>query len=140
MTSKYFTKTLENLFENTYDQCSAGHQPETYFKYSAGLQPRTYFIRSLIFQDFSYTLGTPVNMGFVNCSSDCSHCKKVFCKSVLLKICWSVFFNKVSGLDLQLYKRQTPTQCFPVKFAKFLRTPFLKNICERLLLNTEAAF
>ena len=27
-----------------------------------------------------------------------------------------------------------------VKFAKFLRTPFLKNICERLLLNTEAAF
>ena len=24
--------------------------------------------------------------------------------------------------------------CFPMKFAKFLRTPILKNICERLLL------
>ena len=23
--------------------------------------------------------------------------------------------------------------CFPVKFAKFLRTPILKNICKRLL-------
>ena len=25
--------------------------------------------------------------------------------------------------------------CFPVNFAKILRTPILKNICERLLLN-----
>ena len=25
--------------------------------------------------------------------------------------------------------------CFHVKFAKFLRTPILKNICERLLLS-----
>ena len=26
-------------------------------------------------------------------------------------------------------------RCFPVKFAKFLRTSILKNICERLLLH-----
>ena len=25
-------------------------------------------------------------------------------------------------------------RCFPVKYAKFLRTPILKNICKRLLL------
>ena len=32
-----------------------------------------------------------------------------------------------------LLKRDSNT-CFPVKFAEFLRTPILKNICERLLL------
>ena len=26
--------------------------------------------------------------------------------------------------------------CFPVNIARFLRTPILKNICERLLLHT----
>ena len=34
-------------------------------------------------------------------------------------------FNKVAGLQA----------CFPVKFAKFLRTPILKNIGERLFLD-----
>ena len=28
-------------------------------------------------------------------------------------------------------------RCFPVNFAKFLRTPILKNICERLLLEND---
>ena len=32
-------------------------------------------------------------------------------------------------------KKRLQQRCFPVKFAKFLRTPNLKNICERLLLN-----
>ena len=31
-------------------------------------------------------------------------------------------------------KKRLQRRCFPVKFAKFLRTPILKNICERLLL------
>ena len=35
-------------------------------------------------------------------------------------------FNKVAGLEV--------LRCFPVKFAKFLRIPILKNICERLFL------
>ena len=61
-------------------------------------------------------------------------------------------FDKVAGL--QAYK-DAPTQvvscqicerpatllkrdsntCFPVKSVKFLRTPILKNVCERLLLS-----
>ena len=32
-------------------------------------------------------------------------------------------------------KKRLQHRYFPVKFAKFLRTPILKNICERLLLN-----
>ena len=35
---------------------------------------------------------------------------------------------------LQFYQKETPTQVFPVKFTKFLRTRILKNICEPLLL------
>ena len=38
---------------------------------------------------------------------------------------------------LQLYSKETPTQVFPLKFAKFLRTSFLKNVCERLLQEIE---
>ena len=30
-------------------------------------------------------------------------------------------------------KKRLQHRCFPVKFVKFLRTPTLKNICERLL-------
>ena len=32
-------------------------------------------------------------------------------------------------------KKRLQHRCFPVKFAKFLRTHFLKNSCERLLLS-----
>ena len=31
------------------------------------------------------------------------------------------------------FKKEIPTQMFPVDIAKFLRLPILKNICERLL-------
>ena len=47
-------------------------------------------------------------------------------------------FNKAGGQ--QLYLKETPTQCFPVKFAIFLRTPILKDICERLPLNFKDKF
>ena len=55
-----------------------------------------------------------------------------FIKEVILKsfaiftrkhLCWSLFLIK--GLR---------RRCFPVNIAKFLRTPILKNICERQLL------
>ena len=50
-------------------------------------------------------------------------------------LCWSLFFNKIAGSFLI---KETPTQgFFPVKFAKFLRTPTLKNIRERLLLECD---
>ena len=35
------------------------------------------------------------------------------------------------------YQKETPTQVFSLKFAKFLRTPILKNICEQMLLELE---
>ena len=39
-------------------------------------------------------------------------------------------FNKVAGL-----KKRLQHKCFPVNIVKFLKTPILKNIYERLLLN-----
>ena len=45
-------------------------------------------------------------------------------------------FNKVEGLKTcNFIKKLLQHRHFPVKFAKFLRTLILKNICERLLLS-----
>ena len=44
-----------------------------------------------------------------------------------------VFLKMGAWGSATLLKRNSST-CFPVKFAKFLRTPILKYICERLLL------
>ena len=44
-------------------------------------------------------------------------------------LCQSLFFNKVAGLRLRLWHR-----CFPVNFAKFLRTPFFTKYLRWLLL------
>ena len=45
-------------------------------------------------------------------------------------------FSKVAGLRAcNFIKKRLQQRCFPVKFAKFLRTTILKNICEQLLLN-----
>ena len=49
--------------------------------------------------------------------------------------CVGVFFIEV--LDLKVYdfiKKRLQHSYFPVKFAKFRRTPILKNFCKRLLL------
>ena len=60
------------------------------------------------------------------------HLKKyLICTLLILKrrkyLCWSLFFDKVPGL--QLYeKRGVQHRCFPMKFAKLLRTLFLQNI------------
>ena len=44
-------------------------------------------------------------------------------------------FNKVAGLQgCNFIRKRLQHRGFPVKFAKFFRTPTLKNICERLLL------
>ena len=49
------------------------------------------------------------------------------------------FFNKVAGLRaFSFIKKKFQRSCFPVKFAKFLRKPTFKNICERLLLYLHA--
>ena len=45
------------------------------------------------------------------------------------------FLNKVVGLQpVSLLKKRLQHKGFPVKFAKLLRTPILKNISKRLLL------
>ena len=45
---------------------------------------------------------------------------------------WSLFLiNLYNSLYI---KKRLQQRCFPAKFAKFLRTPILRNICERLLL------
>ena len=47
-------------------------------------------------------------------------------------LCWSLFFSKVAGL--QLYYKTLQHRCFPVKFVKFLRTPFFTEHLRWLLL------
>ena len=52
----------------------------------------------------------------------------------------SFFFNKVPAWrSATLLKQRLRHRCFSENFAKFLRTPILLNICERLLLKTEAS-
>ena len=42
---------------------------------------------------------------------------------------------KVAGLlACNFFKKRLQHGCVPINIAKFLRTPILKNICERLLL------
>ena len=66
-----------------------------------------------------------------------SSCPEVFCKKAVLKnfakftgkhLCQRLFFNKVAGLmRATLLKNGLWHKCFPVNFAKFLRTPFLQS-------------
>ena len=55
-------------------------------------------------------------------------------------MCQSLFFNKVPGLrPVTLLKKRLWHWCFPVKFAKFIGTPFLLNTFGRLLLSFKEA-
>ena len=65
---------------------------------------------------------------------------KVFYKIVILKnfaiftgkqLFWSLFLIKLQAFSHA--KKGFQHRCFPVNIVKFLRTPFLKNIFERLL-------
>ena len=46
----------------------------------------------------------------------------------------SLLNKVVSLLALNVIEKRFQHKCFPVKFAKVFRTPILKNICERMLL------
>ena len=60
--------------------------------------------------------------------------KKKNCSSKFCSIHWRVFLNKVAVLQAcNFVKKRLQHRCFPVDIAKFLRTPILKNISERLL-------
>ena len=68
----------------------------------------------------------------------------MFCRKGVLRnfakftgkhLCQNLFFNKVASLrSATLLKRRLWRRCFPVSFAKFLRTPFFKEHLRRLLL------
>ena len=50
--------------------------------------------------------------------------------------CARVFFNKVGGkVAATLLEKRLRYRCFPVNFAKYLRTPFQQHTSERLLLS-----
>ena len=60
---------------------------------------------------------------------------KNFTRFTRKHLCQSLFFNKVAGLRyVTLLKKRLWHRCFPVNFVKRLRTPILKNFCERLVL------
>ena len=49
-------------------------------------------------------------------------------------LCQCLFFNKVAGRPGTFLKKRSWHRCFPVNFAKALRTPFLTEHLWRLLL------
>ena len=54
-------------------------------------------------------------------------------------LCQSLLFNKVAGLrPATLLKKRLWHRCFPMNFAKFLRTPFLQNTSGRLVLERKS--
>ena len=53
---------------------------------------------------------------------------KTFANFTGKHLCWSLFL-----ITLQVFEG-FPMKRFPIKFSKFLRTPVLKNISERLLV------
>ena len=63
---------------------------------------------------------------------------KYFAKFTGKHLCQSLFFYKDASLKLLrrtiLLKKRLWHRCFPVNFAKFLRTHFLQNTSKRLLL------
>ena len=62
-----------------------------------------------------------------------------FAKFTGKHLCQSLFLNKVAGLrPATLLKKRPWHRCFPVNFARFLRTPFLQNTSGRLLLDGES--
>ena len=92
-----------------------------------------------LFQNFFlYKKSTKINLLYRSSHQRCS-LKKVFLKNFTKftgkHLCWSLFFNRVSGLrPATLLKKRLQQRCFPVNFATFLRTPSLQNTSRKLLL------
>ena len=69
------------------------------------------------------------------CRGSCQELFFKFGNFTRIHLCWSLFFNKVTGLGpAALFKKRLRHRCFPVNFAKFLRTTFFKEHLQRLLL------
>ena len=66
---------------------------------------------------------------------------RIFTKFIGKHLCQRLFFNKVAGpRPATLLKKSLWHRCFPINFAKFLRTPFLQNTSGRLLLSFRESF
>ena len=61
-------------------------------------------------------------------------CSEKFHKFYRKHLCWSLFLKKLQAFRAATLLKRLQYSCFSVKFAKLLRAPILKNICERLLL------
>ena len=55
-------------------------------------------------------------------------------------LCWSLFLIKLGAWKSPTLLKRDSTHCFPLKFVRFLKTPILKSICERLLLLTSLLY
>ena len=83
-----------------------------------------------------YSLWQRVRICFWNVHRKC-YIKKGFLKNFVnftgKHPCWKLLSMKLQAWRLATLLKETPTQVFPEKFVKFLRTLILKNVCERLL-------
>ena len=80
---------------------------------------------------------------FLKVNTNKKQSPEVFCKKAVLKnsailtgkqLCWRLFLIKLQAFrPATLSKKRHRHKCLLVKFAKFLKTPNLKNIGERLL-------
>ena len=61
-------------------------------------------------------------------------CSKNFANFTGKPLCWSLFLKSCRVEAWNIIKKRLQHKCFPVNILKFLKTPILKNICERLLL------
>ena len=60
--------------------------------------------------------------------------KKGVLKNFTNFLCWSLFLTNLWAFRPATLFKKIQNRCLPEKFAKFLRTPILKNISEQLLL------
>ena len=56
-----------------------------------------------------------------------NRCSKNFANFTGKPLCWSLFLKSCRVEAWNIIKKRLQRKCFPVKFAKFLRTPFLQN-------------
>ena len=79
----------------------------------------------------------PSNLSEHKCTKNRNSRPDIFCKKGALRnfskftgkhLCQSLFFNKFAGLTpVTLLKKKLWQRCFPMNFAKFLRTPFYRT-------------
>ena len=102
---------------------------------TAQLHANRVIIRLLRGFKSSHCVGHLNSAGWVRSSHWRCSVKRVLLKSFTRKhLCGSLFLIKLQAFRAAILLRRDSNECFHVKFAKFLRTPFLKNIYNRLLL------